>query len=341
MIQAAAEVAGASEAERTHWQQRVERARYEVDMARRQYHAVDPSNRLVARELERRFEQALGSLGVTQKEAEGRIAELQQPLGADDQARLRRCAHDVPALWNAPTTRPQDRKRIVRCLIRHVVVTVPEGSTTLKAEVHWAGGEITALDVEKGKSGVHRYVADEELIELVRQLATEFSDAQIARIMSRKGLKTPKGLCFTAHRVASTRLNNGIENGPPVPRTGEQIFSPERAAEVFGVTRQTVIRWVEQGLLKGSHVTEGAPWRIQVADEDRRRLTAADAPKSWLPLKGAALTLGVSQETVLQRLKSGRLEGVRVRVGGRTGWRIRIPDAVYDDRTPLFSGLRH
>ena len=92
----------------------------------------------------------------------------------------------------------------------------------------------------------------------------------------------------------------------------------EQAAELLGVTGGTVVSWIELGLLKGSQITSGAPWRVQVSESDRRRLTAADAPEGWLPLKGAAQALGVSQQSVLEKLKCGELEGVRVQVGART-----------------------
>jgi excisionase family DNA binding protein len=85
---------------------------------------------------------------------------------------------------------------------------------------------------------------------------------------------------------------------------------------------------VETGLLRGSQFTGAAPWRVRVTEQDRRRLTAADSPEGWLPLKGAAHVLGVSQQTVLQRLKNGELRGVRVRVGRRSAWRIEMPEPV-------------
>ena len=97
-----------------------------------------------------------------------------------------------------------------------------------------------------------------------------------------------------------------------------------------------MIRWVEARLLKGGQITPGAPWRIEVTEEDVRRLTTADTPKEWLTLKAAAAALGVSQQTVLQRLKSGQLEGTRVQAGRRTGWRIRLLSTSYDNQPTLF-----
>jgi len=336
MIEAAAAHARSCEAERGRWEQKVERARYEADLARRQYDAVDPGNRLVGRELERRFEGALRGLEAAEAEARARIQALERPLAEEEQARLRTYAGNLAELWNAPTTRVQDKKRIVRCLVENVVVTVPEEGSRMKADVHWKGGEATTIEVPRGRSGVHRWVTDPELVALVRELAGEFSDEQIARILTRKGLRSAKDLPFTARRVTSLRGNHAIPGTASRKLGAEDVYTAEQAARILGVCHSTVIRWVEAGLLRGSQLTSGAPWRVRLTDADRRRLLAADAPQGWLPLKGAARALGVSQQTVLQRLQSGQLEGVRVRVGRRSGWRIRIPASACDQQPDLF-----
>jgi excisionase family DNA binding protein len=336
MVEAAKVYAQDHEAQRQQWTQRIERSRYEVDLARRQYEAVDPENRLVARELERRFEKALRSLEATESESGMHLRALEEALSGNEEQLLRKYAHDLARLWNAPTTRAQDRKRIARCLIETVVVTVLPDESIVKAQVYWQGGEITVVEVPKGKTGIHRYISDPELVELIRFLAQDFSDQQIVRILYRKGLKTPKGLSFTAHHVASLRRNYNIKKGPKVPVGGEDIYSAEEAAERFGVTRSTVIRWVEAGLLRGSQLTYGAPWRIQVTDEDLNKLKPSDMTTGWLTLKKAAFVLGVSQQTVLQKLKSGQLEGVRVRTGRRSAWRIHVLTSTYSSQQSLF-----
>src|SRR3989454_10084705 len=142
MIEAAAGHARACEAERAHWQQRVERARYEVDLARRQYDAIDPANRLVGRELERRFEKALQDLEEIKSKSQAQIEALDRPLTAEEQQTLKSYAEDLSRLWHAPTTRAQERKRIIRCLIENVVVTAPKDAPSLKADVHWVGSEV-------------------------------------------------------------------------------------------------------------------------------------------------------------------------------------------------------
>ena len=123
---------------------------------------------------------------------------------------------------------------------------------------------------------IHRYVSPPELVELIRTLAEEFSDAQIARILYRKRLKTPKGKSFKAYHVANVRKQHGIRPGPVVPVQGDDVYTAEEAGELLAVARCTVIRWIEVGLLKGRQVTPGAPWRILVAKEDIERLKPTD-----------------------------------------------------------------
>ena len=108
------------------------------------------------------------------------------------------------------------------------------------------------------------------------------------------------------------RYRYNIAKGPRVPVRGEDVYIPEEAAELFQVSRVTVMRWVEVGLVRGPQVRSGAPWRIRVREEDLKKLKPGDVGEDWLPLKGAALALGVSRQTILKKLKSGQLDGVRV-----------------------------
>jgi len=335
MIEASAAYVRAGEEEQRYLRQKVERARYEVDLARRQYDLVDPANRLVAHELEHRWEKTLLELEAVEAETEEPLKALERPLTEEDKQRLRRYAQDLPSLWWAPTTRVQERKRIIRCLIDNVVVSSPGDG--LKAEVHWIGGEVTTVEVKRARSGIHRYVTEQEVVDLVRELAKEFSDVETARILHCKGLKSSKGNSFTRHRIACLRRTYGIEKGPSLPKGGDGIYSAQRAAGLLGVCHSTIIRWVEAGLLRGAQKTKGASWRVQLTEEDRKRLMTADAPADWLTLKAAASRLGVSQQTVLQRLKDGQIEGVRVRTGRKVTWRIRLTAASCDDQPSLFS----
>lgn len=168
-------------------------------------------------------------------------------------------------------------------------------------------------------------------------MAKKFSDVEIARILHCKGLRTSKRNSFTRHRIACLRRTYGIEKGPSLPKGGEGIYISQQAADLLGVCHSTVIRWVEAGLLRGTQKTKRASWRIQLTEQDQKRLTTTDALSDWLTLKVAASRLGVSQQTVLQRLKDGQIEGVRVRTGRKVNWRIRLIADSYDAQSSLFN----
>ena len=307
-----------------------------MDLARRQYDAVDPANRLVARELERRWERSLDEYSRIETEATVRLEALDEPLSAQECAQLEHFASELPSLWQAPGARVQDKKRIVRCLIENVVVTLGEAQT-LQAQVHWAGGEVSTLEVPKGRSGVHRYVTDPEVVTLVRVLAAEFADDQIARILHRRRLKTSKGLPFNAQRVTNIRARHEIAGHTRAKLGGEpHVYTVEQAAQLLRVSRRTLDKWIATGVLHARQLTQGAPWQVQVSEADRRRLGATEAPQGWLTLKSAASALGVSQQTVLNKLKSGELNCVRVRAGARSAWRIEVHSTRCDQQAKLF-----
>ena len=122
-----------------------------------------------------------------------------------------------------------------------------------------------------------------------------------------------------------------------MPLHGQDVYTAEQAAELLGVTNSTVIRWVEAGILRGTQATSGAPWRIVVAEQDIAKLTPAEHTDGWPSLKAAAAALGISTDTVLQKVSRRELEGARVRSGRRVGWRIRLPETTYVDQPTLFS----
>lgn len=170
--------------------------------------------------------------GDTEAEVERKLSELEEPLSEVEEQLLTRYAGHLESVWKAPTTKPQDRKRIARCLIEKVVVTSPREGANLEAKVYSRGGEMTVVEVPKGKSGVHRYVLDPELVDLVRELAGEFSDAQIAYVLGRKGLKTSKGLSFRAYHVSNVRKKYSIAKGPLVPVVGKDDVERLRPSDV-------------------------------------------------------------------------------------------------------------
>jgi excisionase family DNA binding protein len=245
----------------------LEHARYEVTRARRQYDAVDPANRLVAAELERRWNEAL----TAEAQLEAELTTLQQscerPLSGAQKQELLAFARDLPELWDDPRSSPEHKKRLLRIALKEIVVT-SEGET-IRFILHWQGGDHTQVEFPKIRPGRHRYVTDDDLVETVRMLARIEPDARIASILNRNRRRTAHGQSWTAKRICSLRNNHAI----PAYREGERQdrgeMSVSEAADVLGVTPTTVLRLIRLKRLPASQPCVGAPWILCQADVER------------------------------------------------------------------------
>ena len=165
---------------------------------------------------------------------------------------------------------------------------------------------------------------DEDTIDLLRRLAVHYPDAKIAAILNRQGRTTARGLSYTASRVQSLRHHWNIPCHQPAdqPQEGE-LLNVTTAAKQLGIAASTLLRWLNDGFVAGEQVTPGAPWRIRLTDHLRGMLVD-DAPTGWLALHHASRALGISRQTVLQKVKRGELEAVLTRTGRRKGLRINV-----------------
>lgn len=266
-IEAIESLRGASDVRNQQKALAVEQARYEVIRARRQYDAVDPANRLVAAELERRWNQAL----TTEAQLEAEFAALQQnrerPLTDAQKREILAFARDLPGLWDNPRSSPEHKKRLLRIALKEIVATSEE--ETIRLVVHWEGGDHTQVEFPKIRSGRHRYVTDDDLVEIVRRLARIEPDARIASILNRNQRRTAHGQSWTAKRVCSLRNNYAI----PVYREGERQardeMSVSEVAAVLGVTPTTVLRLIQQKRLPATQPCVGAPWILRRANVEQ------------------------------------------------------------------------
>jgi excisionase family DNA binding protein len=306
----------------------LERAEFEAERARRQFDACEPEHRLVARTLERALEEALGAA----ERERGKLAALEQarpaPLTDEERRALAGLARDLPRLWGAETTTDRDRKRLLRILISEVVATVNAPERRAQVEVAWEGGARSELSLKLNSRGPERRRLGEDTLELIRRLARHHPDRQIAQILSRQGRRTGTGLPFTEARVGAARQRAGIPAAPP-PDPNSELVTIDQAAAELEVSTATVRRWLRDGLLPGEQTTPGAPWRIRLSDEVRRRFVP-DVPDGFLPLADAARALGCARQTVLHRVQRGELRAVQVTKGGRRGLRIEVPAAALD-----------
>jgi DNA invertase Pin-like site-specific DNA recombinase len=308
------------------WQLQMEKAEYEVRRAERQYMAVDPENRTVARELERRWNQKLEEVEALRSRAAGALSD-RRPLTESELARAKELGRNLDEVWTAETTTARDRKRLLRCLIDEVQLRSEEKRYLVR--IVWKGGATTDREVERFTRGRHEHATPLETVELVRKLAQEFDDAQIARILNRQGRRSGLDLAFTKESVKSLRGKNQIPVAPKRRARDEHEgpFTLDESARELGVSVATVQRWLRDGLLAGEQSVPGAPWSIVLTEGVRRRLTAGDAPAGWVGLDEAARRLGLTKSHVAYLVKQGKLNAVRATVGKRECWRIDVSSA--------------
>jgi hypothetical protein len=303
----------------------VERARYQAAKAERRYLAVDPDNRLVARGLEADWEQALRVLADAEADLARREAQHPKTLTAQERTAILALGTDVDRVWDAPTTSDRDRKELLRTLVEEVIVRVDRAGARAELTLRWRGGRLTDLTVELPRSNPPVIRTGEDTIDLIRRLAVHYNDATIAGILNRQARRTATGLSFTASRVSSLRTHRNIPCHQPSTEQPEgELVTVVEAATILGVAPSTVHRWLGDGFIAGEQLTPGAPWRIRITDELRSRFVD-DAPPGWLPMLEATQAIGVSRQTVLQRVKRGELRAVHVRTGRRKGLRIEVP----------------
>jgi excisionase family DNA binding protein len=253
----------------------VEQARYDARLAARRYEAVDPDNRLVAAELEARWNGALEKARV--------LAEKLQTLDRSvpavpipDRAVLVSLAQDLPRVWHAPATDMRLKQRIIRILIQEVVADVDEAQGTIVLLIHWTGGRHSDLRVRRNATGRHRRCTSLEAIDVVRQMAGTCSDEQIAVTLNRLGLRTGPGNTWNEGRVRSARDSHGIP-ACDVNRPREHV-TLEEAARYLGVSPTTVRRLILTNRLPARQVVRFAPWEISrdalTSDAVRRAVSA-------------------------------------------------------------------
>ena len=308
------------------WRLEIERLRYEAERAERRYRTVDPENRLVAHGLEAEWEKHLRDLAAA--EAELRRREQRQPssVGPKQLERLHTLGADLRQVWNAATTTDRDRKELLRTLLEEVMLDVKRAEGQAHLTLRWRGGAITTLDVPVPRFRPMGPRTDEDTLSLLRRLATLYPDEVIAGILNRQGRKTAMGERFTANQVGSLRRYRNIPRfQPPAEPPNGDLVTIRKAAQILGMNTSSIHRWLADGFIAGEQVTPGAPWQIRITDELRASVVQ-QAPTEYLPMLEATRKLGVSRQTVLQRVKRGEIKAVLVRQGRRKGLRIKLVD---------------
>jgi DNA invertase Pin-like site-specific DNA recombinase len=262
-----------------HWQQRRERAAYEADRAARQYHAVEPENRLVARTLERAWEEKLAAQQQLE-ESYHRVLQ-QQPRGLSDEERnaIRRLAADIPALWQASTTTAADRKEVVRQVVERVEVAVEGTSEQVQARISWVGGGQTEGALTRPIARFADRSDYPALCDRVRTLTqARWSVPAIARQLAADGYAPWRaGRTWTVANILTLRRQLGLsgqhQRGRSCEALGPEEWWAADLARTLGVARSLLHTWIQRGRVRARQEAQGMHrWIIQADAADVEQL---------------------------------------------------------------------
>jgi DNA invertase Pin-like site-specific DNA recombinase len=242
----------------------LEAARYAAQRAQKQYDATDPDNRLVADELEHRWNTALQRVRDLELRIEQQCGSRElSPAGTIEA--FADLADDLEAIWNKPSSGARLKKRIVRTLIHEVVADIDAEASEVVLVIHWQGGLHTELRVPRRRRGTAAST-NPDIIAAVRILARVSTDRVIAGLLNRNGLKTGRGNRWTQERITSLRTYHEIPNHCPETKKREGWMTLTEAASFLGLSSRTVRLAVERGDLPGEHPLSDGPWVFRHGD---------------------------------------------------------------------------
>jgi len=265
------------------WKLRLERARYEAERAERQYNAVEPENRIVARTLETRWNEKLQEFAQVEREYEEARRARKLEIGTDDKKAIMALARDLPKVWRAQTTTPAERKQLVRLLIQDVTlspVDIPERSTRIR--ILWKTGATSEVFATRPIAGCK---TSEEVLALIRELAGQRrADVEIAEELNRRGLKSGRSRSFTKQAITMIRSEYEISAGRPpggrLPMPSRDTlgrYSLRALAARYDVTTHMIRYWVETGVLTPAQDYQGGPFWFELTLEIEARIADAQA----------------------------------------------------------------
>jgi DNA invertase Pin-like site-specific DNA recombinase len=253
------------------WQMRLERAEYEAALAERRYLEVDPSQRLVAATLERRWNAALLQWEELQKQAvqfqqrQARVATTEQ------KAKVLALAKDLPRIWHAPTTQAKDRKQMLRLLIKDITVEKTSVPKQLLAHIRWQGNTYTDLTIHPPPNMADRTRYPAHVVDQVRELAHHLTDADIAERFRQEGCHSALGKPYSTTIIRWIRFRYQIP--PPVLRRPEEL-TVAQVAKYFDVSPGVVYYWIERDHLQARRANAGSPYWIELNEADKQKLQA-------------------------------------------------------------------
>jgi hypothetical protein len=263
-LRALDELAGQDDERRQARSRKVEQLEYETQRAFEQYNEVDPRNRLVAAELERRWNEKLCEL----EETRASLLDLEREarsVTSEDRARLLALGRDFSAVWNSDQCSMELKKKIVRTVVEEVIAHVEGDGKRRRFVIHWSGGVHTQFAMDEPGYGSYDKKTSMEALDVIRRMAGRYGDDQIAAVLNRSGYRTAKDKRWSQTRVFSTRHRYQIPSSP----LDTDVLNADAAARHCGVSVMAIRRLVAARVLTCEQVVPYAPpWEIRRADLD-------------------------------------------------------------------------
>ena len=254
------------------WQRQIERAQYEADLARRRYKAVDPDNRLVARSLEREWNEKLAEVEKLEREHALLPQAKALVLTGEQREQIRRLAHDLPAIWHASTTTFRERKQLMRWLIKDV--TLSKRGNVIDAAIRWQTEALTHLAIPRHKKSWEERQTSPQVVDRVRELSPTQTNAQIAAVLNEEGEQAGMGGSLTVSKIEWIRYAYHVPAGcperpkaAPTGQRGDGRYSARATADLLNVDVSTIADWCKTGQLESVRSTPLGPRWITLTPE--------------------------------------------------------------------------
>jgi DNA invertase Pin-like site-specific DNA recombinase len=271
-IAALGEIEDENRAMERQWSLKRERARFDAERARRQYDAVEPENRLVARSLERAWEERLRRADQVEQDYNAWRRDQAVAISDSDREEILALGANLPRLWHAATTGPADRKQIVRLVIKEATLDQKRRRGYVWIKVIWQTGAVSEHWLQRGVQGYAQHADQDRLRQRIAELnSLQKRDGEISTILNKEAFRTAHGAPFSGGmihllrkkwQIQTVKINGTAANPPQWP---DGSYSVQGAAAALGITPQVIFDWLRRGWLTGQQVAKGMPWQIALS----------------------------------------------------------------------------
>jgi DNA invertase Pin-like site-specific DNA recombinase len=262
------------EVERRHssvdrqWMMKIERAKYEINLAQRRYEQVDPSNRLVASTLERQWNDSLRALKLLEEEYDAAVSKKEMVILSDKKEKVLSMGGNLVSLWTSKSTKDKDRKRILRLFIKDITVDRNPENKELALNIRWQGGAIEKLKLDLPLKSHEKWRHSPEVIEKVKDLSKTMNDKDIAKYFTDHGQRTNKGNSYTVGSIKWIRYKHAITISRG-KRDGDLTVKEVMAK--YDVSYHVVNYWIKRKVVNARR-EGGSPWWITLNKQTEERL---------------------------------------------------------------------